>query len=94
MIFKLTLLFQAAMATSLDVRTYVLMSDDASNANSVSLELVDLQFHHTWSLAELDTLLGEYMRFCVVSDTTGHCEVHENTFDNLKQIFRSAKWFT
>ena len=46
------------MATSLDVRTYVLMSDNSSNA-SVSLDLVDLQYHHTWGLNELDVLLGE-----------------------------------
>ena len=47
------------MATSLDVRTYVLM--DRSPNDGVSLELVDLQFHHSWSVADFEQFLGEYI---------------------------------
>ena len=45
------------MATSVDIRTYVLMS--SSHDASVTLELVDLQLCHTWSMVEYETFLGK-----------------------------------
>ena len=45
------------MATSVDIRTYVLMS--RSHDAGVSLDLVDLQLHHTWSMMEYETFLGK-----------------------------------
>ena len=45
------------MATSVDIRTYVLMR--GSHDASVTLDLVDLQLHHTWSMMEYETFLGK-----------------------------------
>lgn len=45
------------MATSLNVRTYVLM--DNLSSDSISLELVDLEFCHSWSLSELELFFGK-----------------------------------
>ena len=45
------------MATSLDLRTFVLM-DNSNNAN-ITLELVDVQFKHSWSVTEFESFLGK-----------------------------------
>lgn len=50
--------FQAAMATSLDVRTYVMMAG-SGDLDTVSLELVDLQFQHSWNKSDLEPFLGK-----------------------------------
>ena len=47
------------MATSVDIRTYVLMNK--SRDPGVSLELVDLQLQHSWSIEELESFLGKRM---------------------------------
>ena len=59
------------MATSLDVRTYVLM-DRLSN-DGISLELVDLQFHHSWSMAELERFLGKLYTTILIAFFQAEC---------------------
>ena len=50
------------MATSLDLRTFVLM-DNSNNAN-ITLELVDVQFKHSWSVTEFESFLGKDKALC------------------------------
>lgn len=51
------------MATSVDIRTYVLMS--TSRDAGVTLDLVDLQLHHTWSMMEYETFFGKDIRITI-----------------------------
>ena len=75
------------MATSLDVRTYVMMGR-SNDADTVSLELVDLEFLYSWSRKDLAPFIGkQYLLFSYVC----HLSISRPIFSAKHRVGRSVK---